>query len=91
MNVLLLSPWLPWPAYDGARIRILETLRFLSRRHSVTLVTSVRRIEEVEQTSALKGFCENIVTTVLSDGTGPVLSRLSRATQQEAADSKFLL
>jgi polysaccharide biosynthesis protein PslH len=78
MNVLLLSPWLPWPAYDGARIRILETLRFLSRRHSVTLVTSVRRIEEVEQTSALNCFCENIVTTVLSDGTGPVLSRLSK-------------
>lgn len=78
MNVLLMSPWLPWPAHDGARIRILETLRFLSRRHSVTLITSVRRIEEVEQTAALKCFCENIVTTVLSDGTGPVLSRLSK-------------
>jgi polysaccharide biosynthesis protein PslH len=73
-----MSPWLPWPANDGARIRILETLRFLSRRHTVTLLASVRRTEELEQTAALKCFCENIVTTVLSDGTGAVLSRLSK-------------
>jgi sugar transferase (PEP-CTERM/EpsH1 system associated) len=73
-----MSPWLPLPAYDGARIRILETLRFLSRRHSVTLVASVRRAEELEQAAPLKCLCENIVTTVLSDGTGPVLSRLSK-------------
>jgi sugar transferase (PEP-CTERM/EpsH1 system associated) len=78
MNVLLISPWLPWPAFDGARIRILETLRYLSRRHSVTLVTSVRRSEEIENTPALKGFCQNVITTVVSDGTGPVLSRLSK-------------
>jgi sugar transferase (PEP-CTERM/EpsH1 system associated) len=38
----------------------------------------VRRAEEREQTTALKCFCEQVVTTVLSDGTGPVLSRLSK-------------
>ena len=78
MNILLLSPWLPWPALDGARIRIYETLRFLAQRHSVTLVTSVRRKEEVEQASVLNCFCKNVVATVLSDGIGPVLSRLSK-------------
>jgi sugar transferase (PEP-CTERM/EpsH1 system associated) len=78
MNILLLSPWLPWPLYDGGRIRIFETLRYLSRRHSVTLITSVCRAEEIEHASALKDFCQNIITTVLSNGIGAVSSRLSR-------------
>jgi polysaccharide biosynthesis protein PslH len=78
MNILLLSPWLPWPPYDGGRIRILETLRYLSHHHSVTLVTSVGREDEVEQAGALKGLCEKIITTVRSNGTGAVFSRLSK-------------
>jgi sugar transferase (PEP-CTERM/EpsH1 system associated) len=77
MNILLLSPWLPWPPHDGARIRILETLRYLSRRHRVTLLTTVRQPEEVEHESPLNGLCEKIVTTVLSKQTRPVLRRLS--------------
>jgi len=78
VKILLLSPWLPWPPYDGGRIRILETLRYLSRRHSVTLVTSVCQTGEDEQAAVVKGFCEKIVTTVLSNRTGAILSRLSR-------------
>jgi sugar transferase (PEP-CTERM/EpsH1 system associated) len=78
MNILLLSPWLPWPPYDGGRIRILETLRYLSRHHSVTLVTSVGREEEVEEAGALNGLCEKIITTIRSNGTGAVFSRLSK-------------
>ena len=78
MKILLLSPWLPWPPYDGGRIRILETLRYLSRRHAVTLVAPICYEKEVEQAGVLKGFCEEIVTTRLSNGTGAILSRLSR-------------
>src|SRR5262249_392044 len=78
MNILLLSPWLPWPPYSGGRIRILETLRYLSRRHSVTLLTSVRPTDDACHIAALKGCCEQIVTTSLSNRTGAILSRLSR-------------
>src|SRR5688500_1209248 len=78
MNILLLSPWLPWPPYDGGRIRILETLRYLSRRHSVTLVTSVFQAEDLQHTAAVSEFCENIFATVLSNGTSAITSRISR-------------
>ena len=78
MNILVLSPWLPWPLYDGGRIRIFETLRCLSRRHALTLVTAVCRPEESEQASVLKDFCENVVTAVVSNRTGAVVTRLSR-------------
>ena len=82
MKVLLLSPWLPWPPYDGGRIRILETLRYLSRRHSVTLLTPIYRGEETGHIAALRGLCQNIVTVELSNRTGAVLSRLSKGLLQ---------
>jgi polysaccharide biosynthesis protein PslH len=78
MKILLLSPWLPWPANDGGRIRILETLRYLSRRHSVTLITSVYKAEDLQHKAPVQEFCEHLFVTVLSNGTGAVTSRLSR-------------
>jgi sugar transferase (PEP-CTERM/EpsH1 system associated) len=78
MNVLLVSPWLPWPPYDGGRIRILETLRYLSRRHTVTLVTSVDRADDLQQRSAVSELCENVLTTVRRRTTGAIVSRISR-------------
>jgi polysaccharide biosynthesis protein PslH len=77
LNVLLLSPWLPWPPFDGARIRIIETLRYLSHRHRLTLLSAVRHPDEVAQTAALKDLCERIVTCVLPDSAQAVLRRIA--------------
>jgi sugar transferase (PEP-CTERM/EpsH1 system associated) len=76
MNILFLSPWLPWPPFGGARSRILETLRYLSRQHRVTLLATVRHPAEANHESALDGLCEKIVIAHLSDQTSPVLRRL---------------
>ena len=77
MNILLLSPWLPWPPYDGGRIRILETLRYLSRHHRVTLVASVGPEEDTANVAVVKEFCDGVVTSVLYNETRAVVSRLS--------------
>jgi sugar transferase (PEP-CTERM/EpsH1 system associated) len=77
MNVLFLSPWLPWPPFGGALIRILETLRCVSRRHRVTLLTLLRDPEQRQYVKDLDGLCERIVTSPLSDATLEVLGRLS--------------
>ena len=53
-------------------------MRYLSRRHSVTLVSSVCRSDEMDHASAVKDFCQNVITTVLPNGTRSVVSRLSR-------------
>lgn len=77
MNILLLSPWLPWPPFDGARIRIFHTLRYLSQRNRITLLASVRHPDEAEYASDLRGLCERITTTVLSNQPQSVLRRLA--------------
>lgn len=38
MKLLFLSPWCPWPADNGSRLRIFHLLRGLARRHTVDLI-----------------------------------------------------
>lgn len=77
MNVLFLSPWLPWPPFGGALIRILETLRWVSARHRVTLLTLLRDPGQAQHVKELAGLCEEIITTSLPDDTLAVVRRLS--------------
>jgi sugar transferase (PEP-CTERM/EpsH1 system associated) len=78
MKVLIISPRLPWPPRDGGSIRVFQTLRHLSTRHSITLATSVVCEEDLTYKSALEEFCEKVVVTVHPGNTAEVLSRLCR-------------
>ena len=60
MKILLLAPWFPWPAFDGGRIRVLETIRYLAERHEVSLVAPVARPEVAQQAQPLQALCERI-------------------------------
>jgi polysaccharide biosynthesis protein PslH len=77
VNILLLSPWLPWPPFGGALIRIWETLRHLSRKNRVTLLAPLRHPEEAAHVSAASGLCERVVTTYLPDQGPAVVRRLA--------------
>jgi polysaccharide biosynthesis protein PslH len=77
MNILLLSPWLPWPPFGGALIRTFETLSYLSRKNRITLLAPLRYPEETQHVSMLNRFCAKIITTALSDEIQPVLRRLA--------------
>jgi sugar transferase (PEP-CTERM/EpsH1 system associated) len=77
MNVLFLSPWLPWPPFGGALIRILETLKWVAERHQVTLLALLRDREQERYVKELNGLCERVSTTLLPDDTPTVVRRLS--------------
>ncbi len=78
LNILVISPWLPWPPHDGARIRIGETLRFLARRHRVTLVAPIYAPQERDHVAHLERWCAGGVHTVaVADGTVARLMRMS--------------
>ena len=77
MNILLLSPWLPWPPFGGSLIRTFETLSYLSRKNRITLLAPLRYPEEAEHVPTLNRLCVNVITTALSDETQAVLRRLA--------------
>jgi polysaccharide biosynthesis protein PslH len=78
MKVLVVSPWYPWPPFDGGSIRVLETLRYLSKYHQVTLLTSVLSAETADHNDRLRAICEHIETSVLSPRAWPVARRLAK-------------
>lgn len=76
LDVLVLAPWLPWPPHDGGRIRMLETLRFLARRHRVSLITPLYAVEEQDHVAVVRDLCEDIRAVPVPDGAPARLRRL---------------
>jgi sugar transferase (PEP-CTERM/EpsH1 system associated) len=81
-RILLLSPWMPWPPHDGGRIRILNTLRYLSQRHRVTLVAPSRTERDAEAPSELAAYCEDIVTAPMPGDAWALIGRALRGALQ---------
>ena len=78
MKILIVSPWYPWPPFDGGRIRVLETMRYLSRHHQVTLLATVMSADEADDGGRLQEICHHVETSVLSPGAWPVARRLAK-------------
>ncbi len=58
-NLLMLAPQLPYPPEQGAALRNYNILRYLSRRHAVTLIAFDQRGQGVPE--ALRLLCKAVV------------------------------
>jgi glycosyltransferase involved in cell wall biosynthesis len=56
VDVLMLAPRCPWPAFDGGRQRTLALLRALARRHEVTLSTPLATDQVAAARDGLDGL-----------------------------------
>lgn len=61
--ILYLTQVLPYPLNTGARVRQYYTLRHLSQKHDVTLVSFVREDDKPEHIAHLKTVCAEVQTT----------------------------
>lgn len=60
MKILMLTPYLPYPPASGGQIRTYNLLKYLSKQHSITLISLYKNAEEQKFISHLKPFCKNI-------------------------------
>ncbi|MEX0895694.1 MAG: glycosyltransferase family 4 protein [Patescibacteria group bacterium] len=60
MNILMLTPYLPYPLHSGGQIRTYNLLKKLSTEHTITLVALIKDESEKEYMTDLEPFCENI-------------------------------
>jgi len=61
MNVLLLTQVLPYPPDSGPKIKTWNVLKYLARRHQVTLVSFVRGDQSTE-VAHLRRYCSSVHT-----------------------------
>ena len=64
MEILFVSGWYPYPPDNGARARVYNLLRELSKKHSVRLVSFIEHSSQAgeSQLRPLLGFCESVDT-----------------------------
>jgi glycosyltransferase involved in cell wall biosynthesis len=60
MRILFFSRWFPYPADNGARIRIFNLLRGLAPHHEITLVSFSEQPVSEEQLAALRPLCRAV-------------------------------
>jgi len=60
MRVLYLTPRLPYPPNRGDTARTFNILRFLARRHAVTLVSLVDRADTAADLGPLRRWCREV-------------------------------
>ena len=61
MNVLFLTSRLPFPPVGGDRVRTFQFIRYLSRRHKVTIVTFVEDEEQMQDAEPYRELYDRLV------------------------------
>lgn len=62
MNILMITPYLPYPLVSGGQIRTYNLLRNLAEKHRITLLSFIRENEELQYIDELKKFCSKVIT-----------------------------
>ncbi len=62
MKILLVSSYLPYPLYDGGRIRLYNLLKFLKEKHEITLICEKRQNQSSEDIANVEKVCEKVIT-----------------------------
>jgi len=88
MRILFLTQVLPYPLDAGPKIRAYYTLRYLSRRHEVTLLSFVRPSDPPEAIEHLQGFCRVVYTVPMRRSPARDAWHLLRSL---ASDTPFLI
>ncbi|MFH0926428.1 MAG: glycosyltransferase [bacterium] len=65
MKILFLSSRLPYPVYGGDRITVYNYLKYLSKKHSLTLLTFIEDKKQLKYKKELEKYCAEIETVYL--------------------------
>lgn len=58
----MLTPYLPYPDSSGGQIRTLNLLKYLGKKHDITLVSLIKNSEENKNISHLLQYCKKVLT-----------------------------
>mgnify|MGYP001572189122 FL=1 len=60
MRVLMLTPYLPFPPSSGGQIRSYNLIKYLSKKHDITLFSLIKDDSERKYIRELKSYCRKI-------------------------------
>lgn len=60
MNILMLTPYLPYPLLSGGQIRTYNLLKNLKAKHQITLFSLIKQDTETKHINHLTQFCHDV-------------------------------
>ncbi|MBI2955201.1 MAG: glycosyltransferase [Chloroflexi bacterium] len=60
LNILVLSPYFPYPPAHGGAVRVYSLIKYLSDRHRVTLVSFIDKEEERANIPEMMRLCQEV-------------------------------
>lgn len=80
MNILQITPVFPYPPESGTRVELFNSIKYLSNKHSITLLSFAEEIKE-NDIAVLKPYCADIVVIPnnIQDSFGGLLKNLFTA------------
>jgi len=64
MNILYISPKIPYPLSDGGKLRVFNQIKGFSKRHKIVSLSFIQSKKELNDVGALRKYCK-IKTVVL--------------------------
>ena len=65
MEFLFITPRLPYPPHGGDKLRVFNFIKYLSRKHSIYLVSFIESEKELEYVAPMKKYCVNVEVILL--------------------------
>lgn len=62
MRILYLSSWFPYPPNNGARLRVLDQIRYLAKRHEITLLCFAQDELTEQDLAPVRCYCRQVLT-----------------------------
>ena len=65
MNILMLTPYLPYPLLSGGQIRSYHLIRKMADKHKITLFALIKDEREKQYIPELEKFCHQIMRRLI--------------------------
>lgn len=62
MKILVVSSYLPYPLYDGGKIRLFNLIKELQGQHEITLVCETRENQSENDIAEVEKICKKVIT-----------------------------
>jgi len=61
MKILMLTPYLPYPPVGGGQTRSYNLIKYLGKKHEITLFSFIKSSSEEKYVSEMKRYCKKVI------------------------------
>lgn len=78
MKILMLSPYFPYPPYDGGKVRVYNLIKHLSKKNDIYLLSFIETEDSLKHIAVLKQYCKEVHTVLRKENSRIAIEGIPR-------------